>query len=48
MQVELRNEGFNPSAVKDDALYFLHPDKGQYLPIDAKEYEHIMAGVYRF
>lgn len=37
----LRQEGFNPDRISDP-IFFLHPEKEQYVPLNRELYEHIM------
>ncbi len=45
-KTDLQKEGFDPSKVKDP-LYFLHPEAGEYVPLDASLHAEITAGRLR-
>ncbi len=46
-KVELVREGFNPDEAQDP-IWFAHPEKGEYVPLNRDEYDTILAGGYRF
>ncbi|XP_047544879.1 long-chain fatty acid transport protein 4-like isoform X1 [Vanessa atalanta] len=46
-KTDLQREGFNPSLVKDDKLYYLDLKQGKYLPLGSEEYEKILKGTIR-
>jgi citronellyl-CoA synthetase len=43
----LRDEGFEPTQITDP-LFFLDPNKEQYVPLTEELYEEIVSGKYRF
>jgi len=43
----LKNEGFDPSIIKD-TLYFLNPETKKYITINNNEYKKIQNGEYKF
>jgi acyl-CoA synthetase (AMP-forming)/AMP-acid ligase II len=45
-KTDLQKEGFDPSKVHDP-LFFMNPDRGEYVPLDAGMYEAINAGRVR-
>ncbi|KPJ11959.1 Long-chain fatty acid transport protein 4 [Papilio machaon] len=46
-KIDLQKEGFDPSLVKNDKLYYLDLKQGRYLPLGADEYEKIGNGKIR-
>ncbi|XP_013379746.1 very long-chain acyl-CoA synthetase-like [Lingula anatina] len=44
---QLKGQGFKPSEVKDDKLYFLDETKRAFVPLDAELYERIIRGEER-
>ncbi|CAG5056666.1 unnamed protein product [Parnassius apollo] len=46
-KIDLQKEGFDPSLVKNDKLYYLDLKQGRYLPLGAEEYEKICNGQIR-
>ncbi|XP_072936362.1 long-chain fatty acid transport protein 4-like [Epargyreus clarus] len=46
-KVDLQKEGFDPSLVKNDKLYYLDLKQGRYLPLGPEEYEKINNGQIR-
>ncbi|CAH0404707.1 unnamed protein product [Chilo suppressalis] len=46
-KVDLQKEGFDPSLVKNDKLYYLEAKTGKYLPLGPNEYEMIVSGKIR-
>ncbi len=46
-KVELVEEGFDPDKM-DDPIWFAHPDKKAYAPLNRDEYETIVSGGYKF
>ncbi|CAK1603335.1 unnamed protein product [Parnassius mnemosyne] len=46
-KIDLQKEGFDPSLVKNDRLYYLDLKQGRYLPLGAEEYEKICNGQIR-
>ncbi|CAG9784544.1 unnamed protein product [Diatraea saccharalis] len=46
-KVELQKEGFDPSLIKKDKLYYLDVKSGSYLPLGPEEYEKIVNGKIR-
>jgi acyl-CoA synthetase (AMP-forming)/AMP-acid ligase II len=45
-KVDLQKEGFDPSA-SEDPVYWLHPERGEYEPVDGDVYRRIQAGEIR-
>ncbi|XP_023953003.1 long-chain fatty acid transport protein 4 [Bicyclus anynana] len=46
-KTDLQREGFDPSLVKSDKLYYLDLKKGKYLPLGPEEFEKITNGQIR-
>jgi fatty-acyl-CoA synthase len=42
-KIDLVKQGFDPAAV-DDPLYFDHPERGAYVPLDERLHDDILAG----
>lgn len=47
-KVDLVKAGFDPDEVNGDPVFFVHPEKGTYVPLRRDDYETILAGGYRF
>jgi acyl-CoA synthetase (AMP-forming)/AMP-acid ligase II len=45
-KTDLQKEGFDPSAT-DDPVYFLHPERAEYVRVDADVHRRIHAGEFR-
>lgn len=45
--MDLIKEGYNPTKVKDDKLYYLDLKLGKYLPLGQEEYDKIVSGEIR-
>lgn len=46
-KTDLQKEGFDPSLVKGDKLYYLDLKQSKYLPLGPEEYEKILKGIIR-
>ncbi|XP_049872890.1 long-chain fatty acid transport protein 4-like [Pectinophora gossypiella] len=46
-KTDLQKEGFDPSLVKKDKLYYLDLKQGKYLPLGPEEYKKIESGLIR-
>lgn len=46
-KTELQKDGFNPSQVKYDHIYYLDLKAGTYLPVDSDVYGRICCGEIR-
>lgn len=45
-KTDLQKEGFDPSA-SGDPVYLLHPERGEYVPVDAEVHRRIHAGEFK-
>ena len=46
-KTRLQEEGFDPSAPHQDPLWFLDPERGEFVVLDTKVHDKIMTGKYR-